>query len=221
MSLEYDGTDFVDDDFQAARRGTAATASAPSQPNRAPSREEVEYRVSEMQQKLTELKRSQDELERERAGLEETRRRQIEFQKGREEMIQHLTRGVGLLEEAEFGARRDAEQMLKTLEDLRESLEKVQSVDEKSWTAEEFSVQLTRGLTSVENARLEWNGARLKWPFLSGEEAAEGREIAPAETSVFSGKSFFQLCKLGLAMTWPLALVAVVALVVFLVILYR
>ena len=76
--------------------------------------------VSEKQIKLAELKRAQEELERERAGLEELRRRQMEFQTGRSEMLQHLTRGIGLLEEAELTARRDTEQMARTLaEEMR------------------------------------------------------------------------------------------------------
>ena len=72
----------------------------------------MDRKVVEAQQKLAELKRAQEELERERAGLEELRRRQTEFQTGRQEIIQHLMRGLGLLEEAEFAARRDAEQMV-------------------------------------------------------------------------------------------------------------
>src|SRR5215468_9088284 len=100
---DFDPADFVDDDFQARK-----TQSAPgSVPPRAPTREEVDTRVADTQQKLAELKRAQEELERERSALEETRRRQMEFQTGRQEMVHNLTRGLGLLEEAEFTARRD------------------------------------------------------------------------------------------------------------------
>src|SRR5437899_33050 len=122
MASDFDPADFVDDDFQA-RKTSAATAFG--SPPRAPSREEVDSKVVEAQQKLAELKRAQEELERERASLEETRRRQMEFQTGRQEMVHHLTRGLGLLEEAEFSARRDAEQMGKTLVDLRDALSKI------------------------------------------------------------------------------------------------
>jgi hypothetical protein len=81
-----------------------------------------------------ELKRAQEELERERAGLEEARRRRLELQTGREEVVQNLIRGVVLLEEAEFAARRDAEQMAKSLTDLRDALAKVQSIHEEQWS---------------------------------------------------------------------------------------
>src|ERR1044071_536204 len=113
MASNYDPTDFVDEDFQTR---SAADTSTATNAQRAPSREEVDSRVTEAQQKLAELKRQQEELERERAALEEVRRRQMEFQHGRQEMIHNLTRGLGLLEEAEFTARRDAEQMAKTIE---------------------------------------------------------------------------------------------------------
>src|SRR4030095_4486166 len=101
-------------------------------------------------------------------ALEETRRRQAEFQTGREEMVQSLTRGIGLLEEAEFNTRRDADQMAKALTDLRDALSKVQSIHEEAWNKENFSVELTRALTTLENARMEWNASRLKFSLLSG-----------------------------------------------------
>jgi hypothetical protein len=218
---DFDPADFVDDDFQA-RKTQSAAGSAPSQSGRAPTREEVDSRVTDTQQKLVELKRAQEELERERAALEETRRRQLEFQTGRQEMIHNLTRGLGLLEEAEFTARRDAEQMAKTIADFRDVLSKIEAVHEETWTKDNFNVELTRALTSVENGRMEWNTARLKFPILTGEKAsaaaAPGESAAP-ETLPLGNRSFGELCKLGLALTWPLALIALAALVVFVAIL--
>src|SRR2546421_9115833 len=117
MSSDYDATEFIDGDFQAHKSPYAVAAPASGQASRAPTREEVDSRVIEAQQKLAHLKRAQEELERERAALEETRRRQVEFQTGRQEMSQHLARGIGLLEQAEFSARRDADQMAKVLMD--------------------------------------------------------------------------------------------------------
>ena len=197
---------------------TAAPVAA-GDPSRAPTREEVEARVSDMHNKLSELRRAQQELERERADLEETRRRQTEFTKGRQEMEQHLTRGIGLLEEAEFAARRDAEQMAKALVDLREALVKVQSVHEESWTRDNFNTELTRALTAIENARMEWNSARLKFTVLNGETAQP--EAAPSAPEGFAQnllqeRSYAELCKMGLALTWPVALVGVIVVLVLL-----
>ena len=218
---DFDPADFVDDDFQARKAQSAAGASG--MPPRAPTREEVDTRVTDTQQKLIELKRAQEELERERSALEETRRRQMEFQTGRQEMIHNLTRGLGLLEEAEFTARRDAEQMAKTIADFRDVLAKIEVVREETWTKDNFNVELTRALTAIENGRMEWNTARLKFPVLTGEKpqtAAPGQQAAAAQ-DIFptNNRSFGELCKLGLALTWPLVLVALAALGVFIAIL--
>jgi len=126
-------------------------------------------------------------------------------------MIHNLTRGLGLLEEAEFNTRRDAEQMVKTIGDFRDALTKIQAIHDEVWTKESFNIELTRALTTIENARMEWNAARLKVPVLSGPAPEKPQaEQAPAPaTSLLANASFGQLCKFGLAMTWPLILVLI------------
>lgn len=218
MAAEFDASEFVDDDFQTARKAVGV-----AEGGKAPTREDVDAKVSDMHQKLAELKRTQQELERERASLEDIRRRQVEFTTGRQEMLQNLTRGVGILEEAEFGARRDAEQMAKALGALREALEKVQMLREEDWSRENLNVELTRALTTVENARMEWNSARLKFEILNGPKSEENAtDPAPATLGdAFREKSYAEWCKLGLALTWPLALAALGIFVVLLVFLLR
>src|SRR6266540_1534283 len=181
MATEYDPSEFVDNDFQSARK------------------------VNDMQTKLAELRRAQQELEQERSDLEETRRRQSEFTRGRQEMQQHLTRGIGLLEEAEFAARRDAEQMAKTLAELRDALGKVESIQEEAWTRDNLQTELTRALTAIENARMEWNSARLKFAILDGQVAPPAAEVAAPESfaqQLLRERSYAELCKMGLALTW-------------------
>ncbi|MFZ0828293.1 MAG: hypothetical protein WAO02_12810 [Verrucomicrobiia bacterium] len=221
MASDYDATEFVDTDFQAHKSPYGTPA--PSDPLRAPTRDEVDRKVVEAQQKLAELKRAQDDLERERASLEELRRRQTEFQTGRQEMIHHLTRGLGLLEEAEFNARREAEQMVKTVTDFRDALDKIQAIHDEIWTKENFSIELTRGLTTIENARMEWNAARIKFAVLSGEtkEEAQAETVPVPAASPFANAGFGELCKFGLALTWPLVLVALGALAVLVAVLLR
>ena len=218
MAGEYDSTEFIDTDFTAQKSPFAA-------PNAAPTRDDVDRRVVDAQQKLVALKRAQEELERERAGLEELRRRQNEFQTGRDEVVQNLTRGLGLLEEAEFVARRDAEQMVKTVGDFRAALAKVLAINDTTWTKETFQVELTRALTTIENARMEWNSARLKISALAGETknaaAPLDKKFVAAAAPSLADLSLGQLCKIGLALTWPLLLVALGALGIFIAILAR
>jgi hypothetical protein len=224
MPSDYDPTEFVDGDFQARKSPFAASSGGGGQPLRAPTPEEVAAELTRKQQELAAIIREKEEKERERAALEETRRRQMEFHTGREEMIQHLTRGLGLLEETEFAARREAEQTAKAVADLRDALDKIQAIHEETWTKDNFSLELTRGLTALENARMEWNTARLKFQVLSGQAAEAGpatqTQSAPAP-SALAAHSFSELCRIGLALTWPLAVIALLALVALVVALLR
>jgi hypothetical protein len=63
---------------------------------------------------------------------------------------------------------------------------------------------------------MEWNAARLKFPVLSGETPAKPEtEPAPAPAvSPFANLNFVELCKVGLALNWPLVLVALGAIAV-------
>lgn len=224
MASKFDESEFIDTDYEGSKQnlslGTVTTTTMSSQPHsspRPPSREEIEAKVSDAHARLAELKRAQEQLERERTALEEARRRRAEFQHGREEMLQHLTRGVELLHEGEFAARRDAEQMSRSLVDMRDALAKVEALKEESWTQENWSGELTRALTTLENARMEWNSARHKWPVLDGAQKAPGeipkqnRAPLSALAPALEGKAFLELCQLGLALTWPVALAALLA----------
>jgi len=240
--MSFDDTDFIDREFQASSQRSvvgsqARTALDRTQPlspatapmQRPPTREELESKVSDAHAKLAELKRAQEELERERAALEESRRRRSEFQQGREEMLQHLTRGIVTLEEQEMAARQDAEQISKTLAGLREAFEKVQSIQEDQWSAEVYTRELTRGLTVVDNARMEWNTARIKWPRLNGSSETPAPQLgsSTSRTSTQAGSPwwrsahFMELTKLGLAFTWPLLVAGTGIIITLLVLLAR
>jgi hypothetical protein len=72
---------------------------------------------------------------------------------------------------------------------------------------------------------MEWNSARLKIPVLAGETgnaaATEKKSAAVAAAPSLADLSFGTLCKIGLAFTWPLLLVALGALGVFIALLAR
>jgi hypothetical protein len=137
-------------------------------------------------------------------------------------MLQALTRGVGLLEQGELKARRDAEQQAKTLVGLREALANVERLNEQSWTDGTWERELTHALTTIENARMEHNAARLKWPVLDGKTPAElEKDTVAGGLASLTELPLGKLCKLGLALTWPIAAVALLALAVFLLLLLR
>jgi hypothetical protein len=224
MAADFDATDFVDEDSQQSRQNPFQAPPmnpAPDDPQRAPTREEVDSKLTELHTKLAELKREQGEIERERSAFEETRRRQMEFTTGREELIRDLSRGIQLLEEKELSTRRDAEQMAQSLRELKEDLVKLQAVQESSWTRENLSTELSRALGLADHARMEWNTARLKFPVLSANPETgqpEGPAAASQPAALLAGMSFAEIARLGLALTWPIALAG---LAIFLTLLIR
>ncbi len=217
MGGDFDHSDFVDPDFDPSRRAPSSPPAAasgpfrPSGPPKPPSRAEIDDQVTAAQKELVELKQRQGELERERTQLEESRRRRLDFEQGRQEMLVHLTRGVALIDEQEQNHRRDAEQLSRTLAELRDALQKVSTLDEQSWTVDNYQTELTRALTLLESARMEWNSARLKWPILANANPPP-RDDAPAALPAASplfgasqSQSPSELARLGLALTWPVA----------------
>ena len=78
-------------------------------------------------------------------------------------------------------------------------------------------MELARATTTVENARMEWNAARLKFPILSTDPAAT-EKAEKAAANPLAGFDFAQLCKLGIAFNGPLVLLG---LGIFLLLLLR
>ena len=209
--MGFEGTDFEDTDYGQNR---------PAPGGRAPSREELDAQLTGTQQQLAKLRETQEQLERARASLEEMRRRRTEFTLGLTEMRQQLTRGVGLLDKAELDARRQAEQLARTLDGLRAAAGTLEPLSDKAWTDENWEQELTRALTVIENARMEFNAARLKWPVLDGKTTPVTADEKPGpESASLADLPLPRLLKLGLALTWPLA--AAVLLVGALLLVFR
>jgi hypothetical protein len=209
--MALDGTDFVDTDLRtsggSSPRLATASPSMSGGPGRAPTREELDSQLTAPQQDLAKLREAQEQLERAKAAIEEMRRRRGEFHTGREEMLQNLLRGVALLEQAEMNLRRDALQMGLTLEGLRGALGNVQGLNEQTWTDTTWETELARALAAIENARMEWNQARLAWSVLEEGSAAAGQAAgSAAPVSLLTGLTTAQLARLGLAFNWPVAL---------------
>jgi hypothetical protein len=126
------------------------------------------------------------------------------------------------LEESEFNARRDAEQMNKTVADMRAALDKVQAMDEKLWSEENWQQELTKALTTLENARMEWNSARVKFAILDGAlKTPEQENKEKGAAALLQGQSFADLCRLGFALTWPVGVAIGGALVIIALILKK
>lgn len=210
--MAIDNTDFVDTD-SSLRKGAP-----PSGP--APTREELDSRLTGAQQQLAKLRESHEQIEREIAAIEERRRRRAEFAQGLEEMRHELTRAVAILEKSEIDARRTAEQVARSLEGIREASTSLEPLNEEAWVAETWEQELSRGLATVDNARMELNAARLKWPQLEGKTPME-ESRADSPVATIAQLPLSKLCRIGFALTWPLAAVALLAVAAGIAVLVR
>jgi hypothetical protein len=205
MASDFDSTEFVDTDVHSA----TAPRPAPRAVEVAPSVEELTEQASRVQSNLEELKRREEQLREERDRIDEQRRQREELETSYGEMLHSLTRGVGIMTEDEEKTRCDASQMAKTLARLQEALTKVDRINVKDLRGENWTLELTRGLTAMENARHEWNGALEKWPRLHGirEDVVPSPDGSmPTPKLSLTEQTFGQLCRLGFALTWPIAL---------------
>jgi len=213
MPSENDDSDFVDSDFLESRENSVLGSQA-GDVDSGLSDEELLEQASLAQQKLSQLQLEQDKVQQNLTELEESKRRRYECGVGREESLRDLTRGIAVLQKTEFDARAEAEQMTRTLDGLKEALAQVEAIDEKNWKTKDWNVVLSRDSATVENARMEWNTARLKWAVLNSsnllnEEDEENLESKPLKPFT-EAQSFVDMCRLGFALTWPVA-VAVLA----------
>ena len=200
----------------ASKSAYPAPVNTPAAASRAPSREEVDTKFGETQQKLAELKRAQEELERERAGLEEIRRRQLEFQNGRQETIQNLTRGIGFVDRGGvcLAAGRGANGRNRS-PICRWCCAKVEATNEQALDKGEFrggiDARLDRG---AENARMEWRCGPTEIYGVVGRVAARrgaGRQagVQPGLKTQLADQRFGPALQTRTgAFTWPLAAVA-------------
>lgn len=205
MAYQHD-TEFHDEDLPKATPFPGAVSSGipgVAASSVAPSTEQLTAEVTDKAQQLVALRERQAQIERAKAELEELRRRRAEFDTGRGEMRDRLTRSIGLLEQAEIKARREAEQLHKSLGGLRTVAEAVQQLSEKAWSADNWHRDLSRDLAVIENARNELNSASLTWPILDSANGPGGAKSAGSNLT-WETIPFKQLARIGLAFSWPL-----------------
>lgn len=226
MGYQHD-TEFHDDDLPPVAPFIVSTGGTGSAPNKAaggvqvPTPEQLSAEVTDKTQQLVALRERQAQIERAKTELEELRRRRAEFDQGRGEVRDRLTHSITVLEQAELTARREAEQLGKSLGGLREVASTVQKLSEKAWSGENWNQDLSRDLAVIENARNELNSARMKWPVLDNAGAVVTGSTSGDPTLALEKLSFLKLARLGLAFTWPLVVVAILAAGFFAVVLLR
>lgn len=180
--------------------------------------EQIDSQVQRAQEQLLQLKRQQEQIEKQKRELEELGRRQEELDRGRAEMTDKLTRSLVVLEREAYDAQKKMEQLRATRESFGQHLELLDSIDPKTWNPSELNKELSRALSTVDDARTEYSQQRSRLQANSNEEHHE--MPLPETTSGYEvaspANSFAQWLQIGLAFTLPLIAFGVIALIIFL-----
>src|SRR3989440_6131792 len=135
--------------------------------------EHLDSQVQKAQEQLLQLKRQQEQIEKQKRELEELSRRQDELEHGRAEMNDKLTRSLVVLEREAYDAQKRLEQLRSMRESFGQHLELIEGIDPKSWNPSDLHKELSRALSTVESARVEYSQQRSR---LQATNAAEGGE---------------------------------------------
>src|ERR1700720_3771940 len=122
--------------------------------------EHLDSQVQKAQDQLLQLKRQQEQIEKQKRELEELSRRQEELERGRAEMSDKLARSLVVLEREAYDTQKKLEQLRTTRESFGQHLELVEAIDPKSWNPTDLHKELSRALSTVEDARTEFSQQR-------------------------------------------------------------
>ena len=178
--------------------------------------EHLDSQVQKAQEQLLQLKRQQEQIEKQKRELEELSRRQEELERGRAEMSDKLTRSLVVLEREAYDAQRRLEQLRAMRESFGQHLELIEAIDPKSWNPTDLHKELSRALSTVESARVEFSQQRSR---LQATAESGGDEALPAvgsdDSPLAGGRGFTEWMRIGFAFSLPLIIFGLVALGIF------
>lgn len=171
-------------------------------------------------EELERLRSRQGDLERQKKQLENVRVRISEFESGKREMLERINKSAVSLEKQEIKASTLAEMLGSTRERFRELRNELQALDESNWEESNFNEELAMALTTIENARLEFNKSMAHIESVTDEQRGsragfDDMSYAPPPASPIEEKTWLDWLKIGFAITLPI-FVALTLLIVLL-----
>ena len=180
-----------------------------------PSVEHLDNQVQKAQEQLLQLKRQQEQIEKQKRELEELSRRQDELEHGRAEMTDKLTRALVVLEREAYNAQSRLEQIRVARESFAQHLELIESIDPRNWNPSDLHKELSRALSTVDDARTEYNEHRSRLQAAGADSEASLPDTAPGVYENSDGRSFSEWLQIGLALSLPLIFFGAVVVALF------
>jgi hypothetical protein len=177
----------------------------------------LDSQVQKAQEQLLQLRRQQEQIEKQKRELEELSRRQEELERGRAEMSDKLTRSLVVLEREAYETQKKLEQLRATRESFGQHLEILEGIDPKGWNPADLHRELSRALSTVDDARAEFSQQRSRLQAIATQDAEDVSlpEAAPEVMRRGGERSFGQWVLIGFALSLPLIAVGLMSLLIF------
>jgi hypothetical protein len=131
-------------------------------------------------------------------------------------MTDKLTRSLVVLEREGYNAQTRLEQIRAARESFAQHLELIEAIDSKSWNPSDLHKELSRALSTVDEARTEYSEQRSRLQAVGGSPGDTPLpDVAPDAYDNHDGRSFFHWLQIGIALTLPLIIFGAVALAIF------
>jgi DNA repair exonuclease SbcCD ATPase subunit len=175
---------------------------------------ELGDKVQQVRAELESLKQKQEEIEREKARLEELKRRQDSLEQGRSDMLDKLTRALVVVQRETEESQKRVEQMHAIYASFNQHLRQLEDINARSWSPNDLPRELSKAISSVEDARAEYIKSQAK---LSVDTSSELTPSSSMESDypVEEEHSFVYWLRSGFAFTLPLQIIAAISLLVY------
>src|SRR6266545_2544811 len=121
-----------------------------------------------------------------------------------------------LLQLEAYNAQSRLEQIRVARESFAQHLELVEAIDPRNWNPSELHKELSRALSTVDDARTEYNEHRSRLQAAGGGNGEQSLpDTAPGVYENTDGRSFSEWLQIGLALTLPLIIFGAIAIAVF------
>ena len=177
--------------------------------------EHLDSQVQKAHEQLVQLRRQADQIEKQKRELEELSRRQEELERGRAEMTDKLSRSLVILEREGYDSQKKLEQIRATHESFTQHLQLLEAIEPKSWNPADLPKELSRALSTVDDARTEFSQQRSRLEASGGESSEMDLPAVTAQSAGLGGNSFMQWLQIGFAVTLPLIVFGLLALIIF------
>lgn len=176
------------------------------------SSEHLDNQVQRAQEELLSLKRKQEQIEKQKRELEELSRRQEQLQAGKGEMLEKFTRAMVVLERENYEAKKRVELLESIHDTFAQHMDVLEAINPKSWEGLDMNKELTRALSAVDDARVEYANNLPRISPESDSSASDPVAMGMGYQVDYSEppKDFTYWLKSGFAFTLPLLILGIV-----------